>query len=358
MMGLLKGDQENNIIRVILGDGTDDPYSSDTESAMADLEALIDEAIANDQYVVIAFHTDHTEDSTAKAIAFLERMSLTYGAYNNVIYEIFSDQPESSWDADIKPHAETIISAIRSIDPDNLIIISLPDNLSKGINSAYKNTIMGDNIAYAQHLLAPAQSLQYNPFTSKNTGIPLIGINWDTTEIGVEQEGIASVDSAISGGLTINLINISDLINVDVDTDVSTVDVVDVAVDVDVDNQINGDDLEDLADQVMNEDLADAADELLNSELDSENSVASANSAESGGLTVNLINISDLVDVNVATDVSTEDDVDVDVDVDVDNLINGDNLEDLADLIDAAHETFNSDLDDAVGTFFGTLFTE
>jgi hypothetical protein len=255
----LKDNRKSTIIRVALGADGDDSYHEDPERNIAQIETVIDAAIANDMYVVIDFHTQYAENKKAEAIAFFEQMALKYGSYNHVIYEIYSEPLQNSWDNAIKPYAEDVISAIRSIDTDNLIIVGTP-NSSQGVGIAAVNPIMGENIAYALHFNAGthSQRLRDKVLTATNNGIPLVVTAWGTAndDGNGTVAGASSINSIGSRNLNISLININDLIDVGVD------------VDVDVDNLISAADIEDLVDNIMSDDMIDAVDQVLSSDLE------------------------------------------------------------------------------------------
>jgi hypothetical protein len=292
------------------GDGS---YLNDPEGNVERIETAVETAIANDMYAIIDFQTCHAEDYKAEAIAFFEQMALTYGSYDNVIYEIYNEPSQVSWDKVIKPYAEDVISAIRSIDVDNLIVVGT-SNWSQDVDVASQNPIMGDNIAYALHFYPDANwnSLRDKALTALDNGIPVMLSMWSTlgtnsdegTSIMKSSASLAeyrttsdsttsgsyirkalstwnfsnekpfdSMASTSSGELTINLINISDLIDVAVDVEVdadnliSTVNDVAVDVGVDIDNLINSGELDDMADNVVSDDLIDAVDQVLSYDL-------------------------------------------------------------------------------------------
>ena len=77
--------------------------------------------------MIIDWHSHHAEDYTDEAIVFFQEMATTYGHTKNVIYEIYNEPLDVSWTDTVKPYALKVISAIRSIDPDNLIIVGSPE---------------------------------------------------------------------------------------------------------------------------------------------------------------------------------------------------------------------------------------
>jgi len=175
----LKNDWKSTIVRVALGADENGSYLEDPEGNVARIETVVDAAIANDLYVIIDFHSHHAEDKKAQAIAFFERMAQKYGTYNNVIYELYNEPLQISWSSVIKPYAEDVISAIRSIDPDNLIVVGTP-TWSQDVDVASRDPIMATNVAYALHFYAGThgQSLRDKALTAMNNGIALMVTEW------------------------------------------------------------------------------------------------------------------------------------------------------------------------------------
>ncbi|MBQ4796798.1 cellulase family glycosylhydrolase, partial [Pectobacterium versatile] len=104
-------------------------------------------------YVIIDWHSHSAENNRSEAIRFFQDMARKYGNKPNVIYEIYNEPLQVSWSNTIKPYAEAVISAIRAIDPDNLIIVGTP-SWSQNVDEASRDPINGKNIAYTLHFYA------------------------------------------------------------------------------------------------------------------------------------------------------------------------------------------------------------
>jgi aryl-phospho-beta-D-glucosidase BglC (GH1 family) len=191
----LKEDWKTTIVRVALGADESGSYLEDPEGNVSRIETVVDAAIANELYVIIDFHSHHAEDKKAEAIAFFERIAQKYGGYNNVIYEIYNEPLQISWSNVIKPYAQNVISAIRSIDPDNLIIVGTP-TWSQDVDVASMDPVMGTNIAYALHFYAGThgQNLRDKALTALKNGIALMVTEWGS----VNADGDGAVDEASS----------------------------------------------------------------------------------------------------------------------------------------------------------------
>lgn len=179
----LKDDWKSTIVRAALGADESGSYLEDPEGNVARVYTIVDAAIANDMYVIIDFHSHHAEDKKSEAIAFFQQMANKYGSYNNVIYEIYNEPLQISWSNVIKPYAEDVISAIRSIDSDNLIIVGTP-TWSQDVDVASQDPIAGTNIAYTLHFYAGThgQYLRDKALTAMNNGIALMVTEWGTVD--------------------------------------------------------------------------------------------------------------------------------------------------------------------------------
>ena len=147
----LKEDWNTTIVRASMG--VEDPGGYlDNKTANKDrVKIIIDAAIQEGIYVIVDWHSHHAEDYLDEAIIFFEEIASLYGDNDNVIYEIYNEPLDISWSETIKPYAISVISAIRAIDPDNLIVVGTPE-WSQRIDLAAADPIIGfPNIAYTLH---------------------------------------------------------------------------------------------------------------------------------------------------------------------------------------------------------------
>ena len=175
----LKSDWRTTIVRAAMGVDESGGYISDPNGNRARVRAVVDAAIANDLYVIIDWHSHHAESYRSQAIAFFQDMARTYGTRNHVIYEIYNEPLQISWTGTIKPYAQAVISAIRAIDPDNLIIVGTP-TWSQDVDVAAADPIAGTNIAYTLHFYAGThtQFLRDKAQTALNRGVALFVTEW------------------------------------------------------------------------------------------------------------------------------------------------------------------------------------
>lgn len=173
------------IVRAAMGVERGGGYLFDPAGNQAKVEAIVDAAIDQGIYVIIDWHTHYAEDYESEAIAFFSAMASQYGNTPNVIYEIYNEPLDTtSWANDIKPYSENVISAIRSIDPDNLIVVGT-STWSQDVHIAAADPIAGyDNLVYALHFYAGTHTgfLRTRALNAMNSGIALMVTEWGTVQ--------------------------------------------------------------------------------------------------------------------------------------------------------------------------------
>lgn len=190
----LKNDWNTTIVRAAMGVEDYGGYLTDPVGNKNRVKAVVDAAIAEGLYVIIDWHSHNAENYQADAISFFQEMAQTYGNNPHVIYEIYNEPLQVSWSNTIKPYAEAVISAIRAIDPDNLIIVGTP-TWSQDVDAAsYDPITSSTNIAYTLHFYAATHgaSLRQKAQTAMNNGIALFVTEWGS----VSASGNGSVDYA------------------------------------------------------------------------------------------------------------------------------------------------------------------
>ncbi len=151
----LVDDWKVSIVRAAMGakhDESQSGYMYDG-SEQYKVRAVVDAAIKEGIYVIIDWHDHHAEENAKAAQSFFENMARRYGKHPNVIYEIYNEPLKVSWSSVVKPYAEQIVSAIRAIDPDNLIIVGTP-SWCQNVNEAADDPLQGENIVYGLHFYA------------------------------------------------------------------------------------------------------------------------------------------------------------------------------------------------------------
>jgi len=193
----LKHDWKTTIVRAAMG--VEDPggYLDNKTANKNRVKTVVDAAIDEGIYVIIDWHSHHAEDNTNEAALFFQEMANLYGEYDNVIYEIYNEPLDISWSNIIKPYAISIIATIRSIDPDNLIVVGTPE-WSQRVDLAAADPITGySNIAYTLHFYTVhhQQWLRDRASAALESGIALFVTEWGSI-------GYSLVDSEANEWMT------------------------------------------------------------------------------------------------------------------------------------------------------------
>jgi endoglucanase len=161
-----------SIVRAAMGVEPDGGYLKDPVGSVEKIKTVVDAAIKEGIYVIIDWHSHNIYQK--EATTFFTKMATEYGQYPNVIYEIFNEPEYQSW-ADVKKYAETVIKAIREIDPDNIILIGSP-HWDQDIHLAAADPIRGyDNLMYTMHFYAAShkQMLRDRADAAIQKGLPI-----------------------------------------------------------------------------------------------------------------------------------------------------------------------------------------
>lgn len=147
----LKKDWNVQVVRAAIGVEPDQAYLQNPQTALKQLNAVVDAAIAAGIYVIVDWHAHRLHPQQAKE--FFRTVAQKYGSYPNVIYEIFNEPTETSWE-EIQAYAKEVIPVIRAIDPDNIILVGCP-NWDQDIHLVADNPIEGfSNLMYTVHFYA------------------------------------------------------------------------------------------------------------------------------------------------------------------------------------------------------------
>lgn len=147
----LVNDWHATLIRAAMGIKIEDNYLENPNFALSCIEPVVEAAINNGVYVIIDWHAH--EMYTEQAKAFFGRMAQKYGKYPNVIYELFNEPVEDSWES-LKTYHKTIIDEIRRHDPDNIILCGC-GHWDQDIDKVAQSPIEGvSNVMYTVHFYA------------------------------------------------------------------------------------------------------------------------------------------------------------------------------------------------------------
>ncbi|MEO8110655.1 MAG: glycoside hydrolase family 5 protein [Ginsengibacter sp.] len=146
-----------SVVRAAMGVEPKNGYINKPDWSKEKVKAVVDGAIKEGIYVIIDFHSHNIRLEAAKQ--FFTEMASTYDRYPNVIYEIFNEPDYESWDS-VKIYSNEIISTIRKIDPDNVILVGSP-HWDQDINLVADSPLTGlKNIMYSVHFYAATHKQQ------------------------------------------------------------------------------------------------------------------------------------------------------------------------------------------------------
>jgi len=168
----LRDDWGCTVVRAAMGVGPENSYLDSPDWSKGLIEAIVNGAIENDVYVIIDFHSHGIQLEAAKT--FFADMAKKYGNYPHVIYEIFNEPVNDSWEV-IKSYSVDVIKVIRDYDPDNIILVGSP-HWDQDVHIVADNPIEGyNNIMYTLHFYADThgQSLRDRGNYALEKGIPL-----------------------------------------------------------------------------------------------------------------------------------------------------------------------------------------
>ncbi len=140
-----------SVVRAAMGVGPRGSYLDKKEWSKQKIEAVVQGAIDNGIYVIIDWHSHELHLDEAKA--FFAEMAKKYGNHPNVIYEIFNEPVNDSWEI-VKKYSIEVIKAIRENDPDNVILVGSP-HWDQDIHLVADDPIQGfSNLMYTVHFYA------------------------------------------------------------------------------------------------------------------------------------------------------------------------------------------------------------
>lgn len=147
----LADDWKCTVVRAAMGVGPRGSYIDKKEWSKEKINAVVNGAIANGIYVIIDWHSH--EIHTEEAKQFFAEMAEKYGKQPNVIYEIFNEPVNDSWEK-VKDYSVEVIKAIREKDPDNIILVGSP-HWDQDIHLVADAPITGfENLMYTVHFYA------------------------------------------------------------------------------------------------------------------------------------------------------------------------------------------------------------
>ena len=185
----LAKDWKCTVVRAAMGVEPAGGYIKDPQGSKQKIKAVVDAAIKEGIYVIIDWHSHNINLKESKQ--FFTEMATEYGKYPNIIYELFNEPDKETW-KEVKAYAEEIIRTIRSIDPDNIILVGSP-HWDQDINLPADDPIKGfKNLMYTVHFYAAThkQWLRDRGDYALNKGLPI----FISESAGMEASGDGKID--------------------------------------------------------------------------------------------------------------------------------------------------------------------
>lgn len=194
-----------NVIRIAMYSNPNDGYTKELHSKVKE---AVNYATDLGLYVIIDWHIlQDNNPNTYKneAISFFEEMTNEFKNNKNVLYEICNEpNGDVTWDKDIKPYAEEVISKIRAIDTNAIIIVGTP-KWSQDVDIGANNPITDyENIMYTLHFYAATHKdeLRKKLKIAHEKGLPIF-----VTEFGISDASGNGTISQEEGDKWIELLN-------------------------------------------------------------------------------------------------------------------------------------------------------
>lgn len=188
----LKEDWKCTVLRASMGiELNDSGYLKSPASSTARIRAVVDAAIREGIYVIIDWH-DHNIHQQ-EALNFFGEMARLYGNQPNVIYELFNEPDYETW-PQVKAYSEAVIKQIRSIDPDNIILVGCP-RWDQDIHLPAADPIRGyQQLMYTVHFYAGTHKQWLRDRTDEaiKSGLPV----FVSECAGMEATGDGPIDTA------------------------------------------------------------------------------------------------------------------------------------------------------------------
>lgn len=180
--GLVKN-MNIEVIRLAVGvdqDWGNGNYFTDPAYYQGLIDSVIAAAIDLDIYAIIDYHSHEAHENVEAAQQFFGLQASRWGAYDNVIFELYNEPKQVSWQK-IKAYADQVIPYIREFS-DNLILVGNP-NWDQKPNVALNNPIVDANVAYTFHYYAGTHSVGTQGSTAEKAmlgGLSVFVSEWGT----------------------------------------------------------------------------------------------------------------------------------------------------------------------------------
>lgn len=187
----LHKDWQSTVVRAALGIEPEKGYLQDSARSKKLIKTVVDAAIEEGIYVIIDWHSHNINLEEAKV--FFKEMATLYSGYPNIIYEIFNEPDNETW-PEVKKYSTEIISIIRAIDSNNIILVGSP-HWDQDVNLPAEDPIVGyKNLMYTLHFYAAThkQLLRDKADAAIAKGLPI----FVSESAGMQATGNGAIDYA------------------------------------------------------------------------------------------------------------------------------------------------------------------
>jgi endoglucanase len=183
-----------SLIRGAMGVEMGSGYLSDAGYMTKRIEDVIHHAIDAGTYVLVDWHDHNATMHQSEAVSFFKSMAKKWGKYPNIIWETFNEPTFVDWQTELKPYHEAVVAAIRSEDPDNIIVLGDPiwsqqpniavtaggETADGGVLDA---RVEGENLMYTLHFYACTHGadVRANGQAALDAGLPVFVTEWGAT---------------------------------------------------------------------------------------------------------------------------------------------------------------------------------
>ncbi|RAO17429.1 cellulase family glycosylhydrolase [Micromonospora noduli] len=187
------------VIRAAMGVEPAGAYLSDPAKARAQVETIINNAVTAGVYVIVDWHAHEAQNNQSQAVAFFGDLARRYGHLPNVIWEPYNEPLQVSWTNVIKPYHQAVVSAIRAVDPDNIVVLGTP-TWSQDVDVASASPVTGTNLMYTLHFYSCTHgaSLRAKGDAAIRAGLALFVTEWGASNADGGLDGRACLPEAQS----------------------------------------------------------------------------------------------------------------------------------------------------------------
>jgi endoglucanase len=187
----LRDDWKCDVVRIAIMTDFSWPnsWANEPEAVWNRVVTVGDACIEFGLYFIVDYHGGGPPlPHLAQAKKFFKRLAEKYGKTPNLIYETYNEPygkkgTTLTWSEGVKPYQDAVIGLIRSIDPDNLVMVGTPD-FCLHPSHVIADPLKFKNIVYVAHCYAAThkQGLRNDIQKTLDAGYPVFLTEFGTCE--------------------------------------------------------------------------------------------------------------------------------------------------------------------------------